>query len=36
MQHDLTIDGVHPLQAGYARMTPIAQAAIDRALETGQ
>jgi lysophospholipase L1-like esterase len=36
MQHDLTIDGVHPLQAGYARMAPVAQAAIDRALDTGQ
>lgn len=31
MQRPLTEDGVHPLTAGYARMAPIAQAAIERA-----
>ncbi|MBB5715667.1 GDSL-type esterase/lipase family protein [Sphingomonas aerophila] len=33
MQRDLTTDGVHPLRAGYARMAPVARAAIARALE---
>lgn len=32
LRRDLTTDGIHPLNAGYARMAPIAQAAIDRAL----
>ena len=32
LQRDLTRDGIHPLAAGYARMAPIAQAAIDRLL----
>lgn len=32
MQRGLTDDGVHPLAAGYARMAPIAEAAIERAL----
>ena len=32
LQRDLTRDGIHPLAPGYARMTPIAQAAIDRAI----
>ncbi|MCC2975198.1 GDSL-type esterase/lipase family protein [Sphingomonas sp. PL-96] len=31
MQRPLTEDGVHPLKPGYARMAPIAQAAIERA-----
>ena len=34
MQRNLTTDGVHPLRAGYARMAPIARAAIARALAT--
>lgn len=34
MRRDLTTDGIHPLNAGYARMAPIAQAAINRALST--
>lgn len=34
MQRDLTTDGVHPLRAGYARMAPVARAAIARALAT--
>lgn len=32
LQRDLTRDGIHPLAAGYARMAPIAAAAIDRVL----
>ncbi len=32
LQRDLTRDGIHPLANGYARMAPIAQGAIDRAL----
>ena len=32
LQRQLTTDGVHPLNVGYARMAPIAQAAIARAL----
>ena len=32
LQRDLSADGIHPLPAGYARMAPIAQAAIERAL----
>jgi lysophospholipase L1-like esterase len=32
LRRDLTRDGLHPLANGYARMVPIAQAAIDRAL----
>ena len=32
LQAAFSADGVHPLAAGYARMTPVAQAAIDRAL----
>ncbi|MBW4329639.1 GDSL family lipase [Stakelama sp. CBK3Z-3] len=32
MKRELTVDGVHPLRAGYAIMAPIAQAAIDQAL----
>jgi lysophospholipase L1-like esterase len=32
LQRELTRDGLHPLANGYARMVPIAQAAIDRAL----
>jgi lysophospholipase L1-like esterase len=32
LRRDLTRDGIHPLAPGYARMAPIAQAAIDRAL----
>jgi lysophospholipase L1-like esterase len=35
MRPELTRDGVHPTAAGYAIMTPIAQAAIDRALAKG-
>ena len=33
MRKTLTKDGVHPLPSGYARMAPIAEAAIDAALE---
>ncbi|WP_245656183.1 GDSL-type esterase/lipase family protein [Novosphingobium naphthalenivorans] len=33
MLADLTQDGVHPLPAGYARMAPIAEAAIEQALK---
>jgi len=29
----LAADGVHPTVAGYARMAPLAQAAVERALE---
>ena len=32
LRRDLTTDGIHPLAAGYARMAPIAAAAIARAL----
>jgi lysophospholipase L1-like esterase len=32
MRHGLTEDGVHPLDAGYALMAPIAEAAIEAAL----
>ena len=32
LQRDLTADGIHPLANGYARMAPIAAAAIARAL----
>ncbi|SEM75471.1 Lysophospholipase L1 [Sphingomonas gellani] len=32
LQRDMTVDGIHPLRAGYARMAPIAEAAIRRAL----
>ncbi|MDB5704018.1 MAG: hypothetical protein JWN66_1134 [Sphingomonas bacterium] len=32
LRRDLTRDGLHPLASGYARMAPIAQAAIDHAL----
>ncbi|MFA6118048.1 MAG: GDSL-type esterase/lipase family protein [Sphingomonas sp.] len=32
LQRELTRDGLHPLANGYARMVPIAQAAIDRTL----
>ena len=32
MDQSLTTDGVHPLPAGYIRMTPIIQAAIEQAL----
>ena len=32
LRHDLTDDGIHPLAAGYARMTPVAEAAIEQAL----
>ncbi|WP_260925947.1 GDSL-type esterase/lipase family protein [Novosphingobium sp. 9] len=32
MQQGLTRDGIHPLSAGYARMVPIVQAAIETAL----
>jgi lysophospholipase L1-like esterase len=35
MRSELTKDGVHPTAEGYAIMTPIAQAAIDRALAKG-
>lgn len=34
LRRDLTRDGIHPLAAGYARMAPIAEAAIDRALSS--
>jgi len=34
LRRELTQDGVHPLAAGYARMAPIAEAAIERALES--
>jgi lysophospholipase L1-like esterase len=34
MRRDLTEDGVHPLDAGYALMAPIAAAAIDLALRS--
>lgn len=33
MKRDLTIDGIHPLRAGYAVMAPIAEAAIEQALD---
>lgn len=32
MRRDYTEDGIHPLAAGYARMAPVARAAIDQAL----
>jgi len=32
LARELSTDGVHPLAAGYARMAPVAQAAISRAL----
>lgn len=32
MRHDLTIDGIHPLRAGYALMAPVAGAEIRRVL----
>jgi len=35
LQRDLTADGIHPLAPGYARMAPIAAAAIARALRSG-
>jgi lysophospholipase L1-like esterase len=34
MRRGLTDDGVHPLDAGYALMAPVAEAAIERALRT--
>jgi lysophospholipase L1-like esterase len=34
LQRDLTTDGIHPLAPGYARMAPIAAAAIARALRS--
>jgi len=34
LARELSTDGVHPLAAGYARMAPVAQAAIDRALRS--
>jgi lysophospholipase L1-like esterase len=34
LRRDLSEDGVHPLEAGYARMAPVAQAAIDHALQS--
>lgn len=33
LRRDLSEDGVHPLAAGYARMAPVAEAAIDTALK---
>jgi len=33
MKHGLSLDGVHPSPAGYAVMTPLAQAGIDEALK---
>jgi lysophospholipase L1-like esterase len=33
MRRDLTVDGIHPLAGAYARMAPVAQAAIDAALK---
>lgn len=33
LRRNLSEDGVHPLDAGYALMTPVAQAAIDHALK---
>ncbi|GAA0331638.1 hypothetical protein GCM10009087_47260 [Sphingomonas oligophenolica] len=35
LERGLTTDGIHPLAPGYARMAPIAAAAITRALRTG-
>jgi lysophospholipase L1-like esterase len=32
LQRELTQDGIHPLAPGYARLVPVAQAAIDKAL----
>ena len=32
MRRDYTVDGIHPLAAGYARMAPVAHAAIEAAL----
>ena len=32
MRRELTEDGIHPLAAGYARMAPVARAAIATAL----
>lgn len=34
LRRDLSEDGVHPLEAGYARMAPVAQVAIDHALQS--
>ena len=34
LRRDLSEDGVHPLEAGYARMAPVAEAAIDHALQS--
>ena len=36
LRPELTIDGVHPLAAGYALMAPVAEAAIAEAIATGQ
>lgn len=36
LARELTDDGLHPLAAGYARMAPVAQAAIDRVLSHKQ
>jgi len=35
LRRDLTTDGIHPLAPGYARMAPIAAAAIAQALRSG-